>query len=164
MTLSVSVKRGLHVAVLLEKRRAQYHRQLGIKMYQCKVSFTERGVSSIYVRPNTSPSDLHLRGSWSVTRLCSLIVRILKNYLKIIDFVLTIMQKEEYKQMKNVTVSCIQRRKPLKWKKMQPKARVPPRGTLALGSTHRFTIASSTSTIWFPRSLPYMVNHMNLTL
>jgi len=41
-------------------------------------------------------------------------VRILKNYLKIIDFVLTIMQKEEYKQMKNVTVSCIQRRKPLK--------------------------------------------------
>jgi hypothetical protein len=32
-------------------------------------------------------------------------------------------------------------------------------GTLALGSTHRFTIASFTSTVWFPRSLPYMVNH-----
>ena len=29
-----------------------------------------------------------------------------------------------------------------------------------LGSTHPFTIASSTSTIWFPRWLPYMVNHM----
>jgi hypothetical protein len=29
-------------------------------------------------------------------------------------------------------------------------------GTLALGSTHRFTIASSTSTIWCPRSLLHM--------
>jgi len=33
-------------------------------------------------------------------------------------------------------------------------------GTLALGYIHRFTIASSTSTIWFPRSLPYMANHV----
>jgi hypothetical protein len=113
-----------------------------------------------YVRPNTSPSDPHLRGSCSVTPLCSLIVIILKNYLKIIDFVLTTMQKEEYKQMKNVTASCIQRRKPLKWKKIQPKAKVPPRGNLALGSTHLFNIASSTSTTWFPRSLTYMANQM----
>jgi len=27
---------------------------------------------------------------------------------------------------------------------------------VALGSTHRFTVASSTSATWFPRSLPYM--------
>ena len=43
---------------------------------------------------------------------------------------------------------------------VEPKARIPRRGTLAFGSTHRFTIASYTSTIWFPRSLPYMVNHV----
>jgi hypothetical protein len=36
---------------------------------------------------------------------------------------------------------------------VEPKVTDPPR-------THRLTIASSTSTIWFPRSLPYMVNHV----
>jgi hypothetical protein len=36
----------------------------------------------------------------------------------------------------------------------------PPCGTLNTGSTHHFTIASSTLTTWFPRLLPYMVNRM----
>jgi hypothetical protein len=43
---------------------------------------------------------------------------------------------------------------------VKPKARVLRGGTLALGFTHRFTIASSTLTIRFPRSLSYMANHM----
>jgi hypothetical protein len=43
---------------------------------------------------------------------------------------------------------------------MEPKARVSRGGTLALSCTHRFTTLSSTSTIWFLRSLPYMVNLM----
>jgi hypothetical protein len=47
---------------------------------------------------------------------------------------------------------------------VEPKARVPRGGTLALGSTHHFTIVSSTSTIWFPKSLPYMINHIVLKI
>jgi len=43
---------------------------------------------------------------------------------------------------------------------VEPKARVPRGRTLALGFTHSFTIASSTSSVWFPRSLPYMVNYI----
>jgi hypothetical protein len=44
--------------------------------------------------------------------------------------------------------------------RLEPKARVPRGRTLALGSTHRFTIWLSTSTVWFPRSLPNIAKHM----
>jgi len=41
-----------------------------------------------------------------------------------------------------------------------PKVKVPRGGTFTLGFTHYFTITSSTSTIWFPRSLTYMASHL----
>ena len=40
------------------------------------------------------------------------------------------------------------------------KVRVPPRGTLTLRLTHHLTITSSTSAIWFSRSLSHMASHM----
>ena len=42
----------------------------------------------------------------------------------------------------------------------ETKGKGPARGTLTFGLTHRFTITSSTSTIWFPSSLSYTVNHL----
>jgi hypothetical protein len=48
--------------------------------------------------------------------------------------------------------------------RLEPKVRVPRGGALALSSAHRFNIWLSTSTIWFPRSLPYIVNHMGVNV
>ena len=45
-------------------------------------------------------------------------------------------------------------------RRVKPNIMGPRGGPIILGLTPHFPILSSTSTIWFSRSLPYMVNHM----